>query len=158
MTGRAVVAASIAVALLFTVPALGQEQSLPVAVVVAANAPMDSLSLGELRRIFLGDRQFTGDRTRITLIVPAPGTPERATVLRVLYRMREVEYRQYWVAKIFRAEVTGGPQVANAEQAKRQAAATRGAIALIPLSAVDRTVKVIVVSGRRPGQSGYELQ
>jgi len=159
VTARAAVAAGIAVVLFCAMPALAKEQAnAPVAVVVAADAPLDSLSLGELRRVFLGDRQFTGDRARITLIVPPPGTPERATVLRVLYRMREVEYRQYWVAKIFRAEVTGGPRVATAEQAKRQAATTRGAIALIPVSAVDRTVKVIVVGGRRPGQSGYELQ
>lgn len=159
MTARHVVAATVAAVLALAAPALGQEGAgAPVAVVVAADAKMDSVSLGELRRIFLGDRQFTGDRARITLIVPPPGTPERATALRVLYRMREVEYRQYWVAKIFRAEVTGGPRVATAEQAKRQVAATPGAIALIPASAVDRTVKVIVVGARRPGQPGYEVQ
>jgi len=80
------------------------------------------------------------------------------TALRVIYRQGEAEYRQYWIAKIFRAEVTSGPQIAGAEQAKRVVAATRGAIALIPVAAVDGTVKVVRVNGRSPGQPGYELR
>jgi hypothetical protein len=158
---RTIVAAGVVAILVFarSAPAAAQAPAdAALAVVVAADASIDSVSLGDLRRIFLGDRQFTADRTRITLIVPAPSSPGRATALRVIFRMREVEYRQYWVAKIFRADVISGPRVANAEQAKRQVASLRGAIALIPASAVDRTVKVVVVNGRRPGQAGYELQ
>jgi hypothetical protein len=159
VTARTLAAGVVAVLMLArSAPTAAQEPAdAPLAVVVAANASIDSVSLGDLRRIFLGDRQFTNDRTRITLIMPSPGSPGRATALRVIYRMREVEYRQYWVGKIFRAEVLGGPRVANPEEAKRQVAAIRGAIALIPSSAIDRSVKVVAVNGRRPGQSGYEL-
>jgi len=158
---RTELAAAIVAALALFPCAATHAQDTPdvaLAVVVAPDAAIDSVSLGDLRRMFLGDRQYTSDRTRITLIVPLPGSPGRATALRVVYRMREVEYRQYWVAKIFRTEVFSGPRVATVEEAKRQVTATRGAIALIPASAVDRSLKVVVVGGRRPGQSGYELQ
>jgi len=161
VSARTILAAGVVAALALLPSAATHAQETPdvvLAVVVAPDAPIDSVSLGDLRRMFLGDRQYTTERTRITLIVPSPGSPGRATALRVVYRMREVEYRQYWVAKIFRAEVISGPRIATAEEAKRQVATTRGAIALIPVSAVDRTVKVVVVNGHRPGQTGYELR
>jgi hypothetical protein len=157
VTRRVVVAAAIVLVSLAG-RAHSQAAGSDVAVVVSANSAVSDLPLADLRRILLGDRQFWGDRTRITVVVPPPASAERATLLRVIYRMRESEYRQYWVAKIFRAEVTSGPRVASAEQAKRLVAATRGAIALIPASAVDGTVKVVRVDGRGPGQTGYPLR
>jgi ABC-type phosphate transport system substrate-binding protein len=139
-------------------PAVPPAQGPAVAVVVGRDVALADLSLPDLRRILLGDRQFWGDRTRITVLVPPPGSPERAVVLRVIFRMRESEYRQYWIAKIFRAEVTSGPRVAGADQAKRLVDATPGAIALIPASAVDGSVKVLRVNGIGPGQAGYALR
>jgi hypothetical protein len=157
VTGRIVVAVLALLSLAGRAHAQASAGS-DVVAVVGAGAKLDDLSLADLRRILLGDRQFWGDRTRITILVPPPATPERATVLRVIYRMRESEYRQHWIAKIFRAEVTSGPRVAGAEQAKRLVAATPGAIALIPASAVDGTVRVLRIDGRGPGQAGYPLR
>ena len=158
MIARIVVTAAVLATALASPGSAQDRENAPLAVVVRSDASIDSLSLGELRRIFMGDRQFAGDRNRITLFIPSPGAEGRGTAMRVIYRMREVEYRQYWVAKIFRAEVVSGPRVASAEEAKRLVVATRGALALIPAAAVDQTVKVVVVGGRRPGQAGYALQ
>jgi hypothetical protein len=152
--------ALIAVACAALVPAAARPQAATpeVAVVVHPATPVESLSLGELRRMLLGERQFWPDQTRVTILLPPAGSPERTAVLRTVYRMNESEYRQYWVAKIFRAEVTGGPRVATTGQALRLAAAARGTIALIPAGAVDGAVKLLLINGRRPGQSGYPLQ
>ena len=41
----------------------------------------------------------------------APGAREREVVLRVIYQMSEAQFRQYWIAKVFRAEAAGGPRI-----------------------------------------------
>ncbi len=140
-------------------PVPSAAQASPVAVVVNAKAPVDSLSLGELRRLFLGARQFWGDGTRVTLLVLPEGNPARDVSLRLVYQMGEGEYRQYWVAKIFRAEVASGPKIVySVEQGRRVVAATPGAILLLPAAAVDGSVKVVRIEGRRPGDPGYPLK
>lgn len=133
-------------------------QSETLAVIVHPATPVEALSLGELRRLFLGDQQFWSDQTRVALVVPPTGAPARAATLRIVYQMSEAAYRQYWVAKIFRAEVTSGPRVATGEQARRVVAATRGAVAIVSADARDQTVKVLRIGGRLPGESGYPLR
>src|SRR5215831_15538592 len=82
-----------------------------VAIVVRPDTPVDSLSLGDLRRVFLGDRQFWSSNLRVTLLVRAPGAHERDVVLNTVYQMSEAQYRQYWIAKVFRAEASSAPKV-----------------------------------------------
>ena len=60
------------------------------------------------RSIFLADQQFWPDRTRITLLVRAAQSDERTFVLERIYEMSEEQFRQYWIAKMFRAEVPRG--------------------------------------------------
>jgi hypothetical protein len=130
-----------------------------IAVVVNPRTPVDSLSLGDLRRYFLGERQFWSDRSRVTLLVLPEGSPARDVALRVVYRMGEGDYRQYWVAKIFRAEVATGPKIVyTVEQGRRIVAATPGAVLLLPADAVDGSVKVVRIDGHRPGEPGYPLR
>jgi hypothetical protein len=129
-----------------------------IAVVVNPHTAVDALSLDDLRRYFLGERQFWGDRTRVTLIVLPEGNPVRDVALRVVYRMGEGEYRQYWVAKIFRADVATGPKVVySVEQGRRVVAATPGAILLLPADAVEQGLKVVRIDGHLPGEAGYPL-
>ena len=52
----------------------------------------------------LGDRQFWTSNLRVTLLVRAPGAREREVVLKTIYQMSEAQFRQYWIAKVFRAE------------------------------------------------------
>ena len=81
MTRRVVVAAAIGLVSLVA-RAHSQAAGSDIAVVVSANSTVSDLPLADLRRILLGDRQFWGDRTRITVVVPPPASAERATMLR----------------------------------------------------------------------------
>lgn len=130
-----------------------------IAVVVHPSAPLASLSLANLRRIFLGEQQFWGDHTRITLLIHAPGTPERDAALRLVYQMNEADFRRYWIAKIFRAEVAVGPKIVYSTGMARLLVATvPGAIALLPANQVDASMRVLPIDGRRPGEDGYPLR
>ena len=82
-----------------------------VAIVVRPETPVDNLSLGDLRRVLLGDRQFWSSNLRVTLLVRAPGAHEREVVLNTVYQMSEAQYRQYWIAKVFRAEAASAPRI-----------------------------------------------
>src|SRR5436190_13826139 len=82
-----------------------------VAIVVRADLPVDSLPFAELRRLMRGDRQFWTSNLRVTLLVRAPGARERDIVLKTIYEMSEAQFRQYWIAKVFRAEAASGPRI-----------------------------------------------
>src|SRR5215204_3486365 len=82
-----------------------------VAIVVHPATKIDNLSIDELRRIFRGERQFWPDGSRVTILVRAPVTQERKLVLEKIYRMNEDAFRQYWIGKMFRAEVASGPKI-----------------------------------------------
>jgi hypothetical protein len=72
-----------------------------VAIVVGPETPVDNLSLSEIRKLFLGDRQFWAGTQRVTLLIRAPVARERDVVLKKIYQMTEAQYRQYWISKIF---------------------------------------------------------
>jgi phosphate transport system substrate-binding protein len=132
----------------------------PVAIVVHPDTPVDDISFEELRRIFLGEQQFwSGGRTRVTLLVRPPRSSERAVILDRVYEMNEGQFRQYWIAKLFRAEVSSGPKIVYSnESALELVAAIPGAISFLDASVPTRSVKVLRIDGMAPGQRGYPLQ
>lgn len=133
--------------------------SVPVAIVVHPETDVDNLAFSELRRIFMGDRQFWNDNSRVTLLVRAPVAAERKLVLEKIYQMSEEEFRAYWIKKMFRAEVAAGPKlVYSSEMARELVTAIPGAIGFMPANAVGQGVKVVRINGRLPGDPGYPLQ
>ena len=132
----------------------------PVAIVVHPHTPVDDISFVELRRIFLGEQQFwNGGKTRVTLLVRPPRSSERAVILDRVYRMNEGQFRQYWIAKLFRAEVSSGPKIVYTnETALELVSAIPGAISFLDASVPTRAVKVLRIDGIAPGQPGYRLQ
>ena len=48
-------------------------------------------------------------QSKVTLLVRAPGAREREVVLKTIYQMSEAQFRQYWIAKVFRAEAAQRP-------------------------------------------------
>jgi len=157
--GFAVLLAAAVAAARPTPVVVGRALPVELAVVVHPATPLASLSLAELRQVFLGEQQFWRDGTRITLLVYPPRTPERETALRLLYRMSEVDFRRFWIAKIFRAEVAAGPKIVySAAMARHLVATIPGTIALLPVEAVDDSVRVLRVNGLRPGEKGYPLR
>ena len=134
--------------------------STAVAIVVHPSTRIDNLAFDELRRIFRGERQFWPDqKTRITLLVRAPVAQERKLVLDKIYGMSEEAFREYWIAKMFRAEVASGPKlVYSSEMARELVTAIPGAIGFMPASSVGSGVKVIKIDGRLPSDPGYILR
>jgi ABC-type phosphate transport system substrate-binding protein len=130
-----------------------------VAIVVHPDVPVDNLSLPELRRLLLGDRQFWSSNLRVTLLVRAPVSRERDVILKTIYQMSEAQFRQYWIAKIFRAEAASGPRIVYSnEMAAELAVAIPGAVAFMAAAQVPRNLKVLRLNGLLPGDKGYPLR
>jgi len=133
-------------------------ESNPVAIIVRSDLPLDNLPFTELRRVMLGDRQFWSSSLKVTLLVRAPGARERDVVLKSIYQMSEAQFRQYWIAKIFRAEAANGPRIVYSnEMASELVAQIPGAVAFIDASQVPAGLKVMKINGLLPGQPGYPL-
>jgi hypothetical protein len=130
-----------------------------VAIVVRSDVPVENLTFAELRRVLLGDRQFWSSNLRVTLLVRAPGARERDVVLKTIYQMSEAQFRQYWIAKVFRAEAASGPRVVYSnDMALELAMAMPGAVAFVDASQVPKGLKVLKINGVLPGDKNYPLR
>ena len=130
-----------------------------VAVVVRPDTPADDLSLCEIRKVLLGERQFWTSGLRVTLLIQAPTAREREVVLKTVYHMSEAEFKQYWIAKVFRAEATNSPKIVlSNEQALELLNIVPGSVAFVDSTAVPKGVKVLKIDGKLPGEKGYPLR
>ena len=137
---------------------LGAQSSGDVAVVVHPDVPVDTLTLADLRRLLLGDREFWPGSLRVTLLIRAPIAHERDVVLKSVCEMSEAQFRQHWIAKVFRAETALAPKIAySTEMAIDLVNRIPGAITFIDAPQVGRGLKVVKIDGLLPGQRGYAL-
>ena len=130
-----------------------------IAVVVHPDTPISDLSLAEVRKVFLGERQYWNSKLPVVLLIRAPVARERDVVLRVIYQMSEAQFKQYWVAKIFRAEVASPPKIVYSNDMQFElVTALPGAIAFVDARNVRPGVKVLRVDGHLPGERDYPLR
>ncbi len=145
--------------LLTALPLFAAAPETDIAIVVRPDVPVDNLTFADLRRVLLGDRQFWSSNLKVTLLVRAPGARERNVVLKEVYQMSEAQFRQYWIAKVFRAEAQSGPRIVYSnEMAVELALAVPGAVAFLDASQVPKNLKVLKINGTLPGEKSYPLR
>ena len=129
-----------------------------IAIVVRPDVPVDNLTFPELRRLMLGEKQYWSPSLRVTLLVRAPGAREREIVLRSIYQMSEAQFRQYWIAKVFRAEAQSAPRIVYSnDMATELASSIPGAVAFVDASQIPKGLKILKINGLLPGQKSYPL-
>lgn len=154
----AVLGLSVAVTAMALGPAPASGQEMAVAIVVHPQTEVDNLSFDELKSIFRGERQFWDDGRRVTLLVRAPVAEERKLILDRIYEMDEDQFREYWIGKMFRAEVAAGPKlVYSADMARDLVTVIPGAITFVPVSEVSSESRVVRIDGMLPSDPGYPL-
>ncbi len=130
-----------------------------IAVVVRPDTPVKGLSLAQTRKLLMGEQEFWNGSLRVTLLLRASEARERDVVLKVIYRMNEAEFRQYWISKLFRAEALSGPKVVYSnEMAMELVSALPGSVAFVEASEVPKELKILKIDGKLPGQAGYPLK
>lgn len=130
-----------------------------IAVIVHPAVNVENLSFAELRKTMLGDRQFWPSGEKITVIVAEPVDPGRSVLLKKVYNMSEQQFRQYWIARVFRGEVAEDPKVViSSEGVIEMVSVLGGSIALVDFEDVPSGVKVLSIDGLRPGDPEYPLR
>ena len=130
----------------------------PLAVVVNRSNPLSTLSRGDLRAIFRGEKPTWPHGRRVTLALREPGQPERVTALRLIYGMSEADLTRHFLHQTFTGGSAAGPRsLATADGVKRFIFNVPGAIGLVRLADVDDTVKALTIDGVAPGAPGYLL-
>jgi hypothetical protein len=161
---RAKPAWRVGVALTLALTTLGATRATaqaPVDVAIAVNpdVPIDNLTMADVRRIVLGDREFWPGNARVTLLMRAPVAHERDVVLKVVCQMTEAQFRQHWIAKVFRADTALAPKIVySADSSLDLANRTPGAITFVDAPAATRALKTVRVDGKLPGEPGYPLR
>ena len=143
----------------FLAAALASGADTEFAVVASPDVPVNNVSLADLRKLFLGDRQFWTSGLRVALVMRAPVARERAMVVWTICKMSESQFGQYWIGKVMRADCTTGPRQFSTNQAAMDMVRTMpGAIAVVNAAQVRSGLKVLTVDGKLPNQPGYKLR
>jgi hypothetical protein len=130
-----------------------------IAVVVHPDTPVSDMSLSDVRKVLLGERQYWSSKLPVVLLIRAPVARERDVVLRVIYQMSEAQFKQYWVAKIFRAEAASPPKIVYSNDMQYELiSGIPGAIGFMDAHNVRPGLKVLRVDGHLPGDKEYPLR
>ena len=129
------------------------------AIVVNRQNPTSNLSLAQLRALFLGERKWWPKRRRVVLSAMRRGTPERASVLRIVYKMDERDLNNYFLYQVFEGEAPFPPVILRTPADVRKfVGITPGAVGYLRASDVDDSVKVVRVNGLLPDDDGYPMR
>ena len=135
-------------------------QQRTLAVIVHKSNPTENLSLAELREYFLSERTNWPTKQKVRAVMIAAGRPERAALLQVALDMRrEQDYQAHFLRAKFTEQALEQPrELAAAADVLRFVSNVPGALAYLPASEVDPSVKVVRVDGLAPGDPGYKLR
>jgi ABC-type phosphate transport system substrate-binding protein len=116
-----------------------------VAIIVNKANPTADLTLADAKKIFMGDKSTWPNGKRITVLMLAQGQPERAVVLRVIYKMSEADYGKYFLQAAFTGKVSAPPKdVASPAVVKGEVGANPGAVGYVKASEADDSVKIVL--------------
>lgn len=140
-------------------PASNENSTEDLAIIVNTTNPVESMSLPELRKIFLGERSHWPNGRRITLVMMEPGEPERKALIREVCQMNESDFSRHFLQGVFTGEVFVSPKtLASPVGVRKFVFNVPGAIGYIRASDLDSTVKAIRVDGRFPSDREYSLR
>jgi hypothetical protein len=133
-------------------------QNTDIAVVVNSSNPIDDISVVELKKIFMGQKQSWPGNIPMKLLVRGAGAHERQALLRLL-GMSERDYKQYWTTQMFRGDTQFEPITVASNSVQKQAVNTfAGAIALMTAGEAKTGMKVIKIDGHLPGEADYPTE
>jgi ABC-type phosphate transport system substrate-binding protein len=129
------------------------------AIIVHHSNPVEGLTFGELRHIFLLDTQNWPNGRKITVVLRQKGQQERDEALRIVCGLSEREYDRHILLRIFQGSVTIGPrEIQSAPGMLRFVYNAPGAIGYVRADEVDASVKVVRVDGMLPDDPKYPVR
>lgn len=144
--------------ILSTCLAYNRAEAMEIAVVVNKENPIESLTSDDLTRIFKQEKQYWENGKKIYFLMQETGSPEKEVVLRKIFKMDHESLKKFWLTKMFRGEISSFPKTLSSNAAvKRFTNQSESAIGYIDADETDTSVKVLLINGKRPGETGYPL-
>ena len=139
-------------------PIAGANSASEVAVIVNKNTRVSSLSLRDLRSIFLGTKDSWPNGMRLTVVSLPVTRAETQTVLKEVCGMSDTDFKRYFLLMNFQGKSVSPPRMMpSAAGIKSYVSSTPGAIGVIPARDIDSSVEVMSIDGLKPGSPGYRL-
>lgn len=128
----------------------------PLVIVAATSSPFQDISVGELRRAFLGEAVTLAGKRVIPINHPL-ATPLRDRFDQLVLGLKPDEVGRFWVDRSIRAQSPPPKTVQSAELAIRIAMSLPGAITYAAPEAVNDKLRALKIDGKTVGQAGYPL-
>lgn len=128
-----------------------------IAIVVNKNNATSNLSIGDLKKIYLGKITVFSTGQKIALF-------EYASVKTKFYEqvldMKVDKVKKHWFSVVFSGKSATPPkEIKNVEEVKKLVNQNDGAICFVEHSKVDSsTMKVLTIDGKKPGDAKYRLK
>jgi ABC-type phosphate transport system substrate-binding protein len=134
----------------------------PIVVIVNGSNPVDNLSMGELRKLFLSDRSQWDTGRAVAPVMLAAGAPERVSFLKVVYGMNNADFDRFFLQATFTGKsVTPPKEVGSVRDVKRIVGNTPGAISFVRSSDLhtesDSVIKAVRIDGVAATDSAYKI-
>ena len=144
--------------ILFSSFSSGISASGGIAIIIHNENPIDDISSGDLARIFKQEKKQWKDGRQVYLIMQEAGSREKEVILKKVFRMDPEELKKFWMAQMFRGEISSFPKTLSSNAAvKRFVSQVAVAVGFIDASLVDQSIKVLRIDGKLPGENGYLL-
>ncbi len=127
------------------------------AIVAAKNLPVDGISFGDLKRLYMGNAMVLGGKKIVPLTYPREST-ERHGFDETVLGMSADEAGRYWIDRKIRGQSGPPKSVESAAVVIRVVSKVDGAVGFVPAREVhQKDVKVLRIDGKLPGEPGYRL-
>lgn len=128
----------------------------PLVVVASKNLPVDSLSFGDLKRLYMGSPVMAGGKKLVPLTYPKQ-SQERQGFDNTVLGMSAEQVGLYWIDRKIRGQSGPPKSVDSATVVLKVVSKVEGAIGFVKADAVGNDVKILRVDGKLPRDPGYRL-
>lgn len=127
-----------------------------IAIIVNKANLTEEVSFNGLVKIFRQEKQYWESGKKIYLVMQEAGGPEKEIVLKKIYKMNNEELKKFWLAKVYRGEISTFPKTLGSnEGVKRFVSQVPNAVGFVDSDYLDNSVKVLKIDGKLPKDKGY---
>ena len=136
----------------------------PIVVIVNAANPVENLTVGELKKLFMSDRSKWDTGKSVAPVMVVAGAPERTAFLKADCGMSDADYSKYFMQAAFAGKSATPPkEVGSAAAVKAFVGGSPGGIGFVKAGdfhgdGSDGSVKAVKIEGAAASDSGYKLK
>lgn len=147
---------SLVAVVLLPVLSAGAEGKSRFAIVASKDFPVDELSRGDLKRLYMGQPVYLGGRTLVPIAL-SKTQPDRAEFDLSVTGMDAANTALYWIDRKIRGQSGEPKSVESPDVLLRVVSQVPGSVGYVAASVVKGSVKVLRIDGKRPGDPDYRI-